>query len=51
MIFRSWFWYEQDITNKTACQLIYPFSKNFKFKNVMFMIGFNPKSLVIREPK
>ena len=43
--------YEQDLTNETACQLIYLFWKNFKFKNVMFMIGFNLKSKAIREPK
>ena len=43
--------YEQDLTNETACQLIYPLLKNFKFKNVMFIIGFNPKSYFKREPK
>ena len=44
-------WYEPVLNIETACQLIYPFWKNFKFKDVMFIVGFNPKSSVRREPK
>ena len=38
--------YEQVLKIETACHLIYPFLKNLKFKDVMFMfiIRFKPKS-------
>ena len=44
-------WYEPVLNIETACQLIYPFWKIFKFKDVMFIIVFNPKSSARREPK
>ena len=44
-------WYEQVLTIETACQLIYPFCKNVKFKDVIFIIRFNQKSEVRWEPE